>query len=146
MVRGMRPAGTGLWPGRVLMMGGGALLLVGAVVGWLAPRNTALLGWLPALGQVATGTLDVSGFLSAAITALAVIIAVVIGFNATSLQIAGQAHALMSKALQLLTDAATDQLTVTLDLLRRVIGAVDWPEVRGGRRDAGSKQVAPRKA
>ncbi|WP_262401484.1 type ISP restriction/modification enzyme [Actinomadura sp. CNU-125] len=49
---------------------------------------------------------------------------------------AGQAHALMSKALQLLTDSATDELTVTLDLLRRVIGAVDWPRVRGGRRDA----------
>lgn len=49
---------------------------------------------------------------------------------------AGQEHALMSKALQLLTDAATDRLTVTLDLLRRVIGAVDWPAIRAGRRDA----------
>ncbi|WP_182708566.1 type ISP restriction/modification enzyme [Thermomonospora cellulosilytica] len=49
---------------------------------------------------------------------------------------AGQEHALMSKALQLLTDSATDQLTVTLDLLRRVIGAVDWPRVRAGRHDA----------
>jgi hypothetical protein len=76
------------------MAGGGVLLLVGAVVGWLAPRNAAILGWLPTLGQVATDPLDVSGFLSAAITALAVIIAVVIGFNATTLQIAGQAHAL----------------------------------------------------
>jgi hypothetical protein len=76
------------------MTSGGVLLLIGAVAGWLAPRNTTLLGWLPALGQVATGTLDVSGFLSAAITALAVIIAVVIGFNATALQIAGQTHAL----------------------------------------------------
>ncbi|REE97888.1 type ISP restriction/modification enzyme [Thermomonospora umbrina] len=49
---------------------------------------------------------------------------------------AGQEHALMSKALQLLTDSATDQLTVTLDLLRRVIGAVDWPRVRAGHHDA----------
>lgn len=49
---------------------------------------------------------------------------------------ADHAHALMSKALQLLTDSATDQLTVPLDLLRRVVGAVDWPRVRGGRRDA----------
>jgi Type ISP C-terminal specificity domain/N-6 DNA Methylase len=48
----------------------------------------------------------------------------------------GQEHALMSKALQLLTDSATDQLTVTLDLLRRVIGVVDWPRIRKGRRDA----------
>lgn len=42
----------------------------------------------------------------------------------------GQSHALMSKALQLLTDSASDQIQVTLDLLKRVIGAVDWNSIR----------------
>ena len=42
----------------------------------------------------------------------------------------GQSHALMSKALELLTGSATDQLKVTLDLLERVIGAVDWGPIR----------------
>jgi hypothetical protein len=45
---------------------------------------------------------------------------------------AGQAHALMSKALQLLTDSATDQLAVTLDLLRRVVGVLGADRVRAG--------------
>ena len=42
----------------------------------------------------------------------------------------GQSHALMSKALELLTGSATEQLKVTLDLLARVIGAVDWGPIR----------------
>ncbi|MGH3221602.1 MAG: type ISP restriction/modification enzyme [Streptosporangiaceae bacterium] len=42
----------------------------------------------------------------------------------------GQSHALMSKALELLTGSATEQLKVTLDLLERVIGAVDWGPIR----------------
>jgi predicted helicase len=42
----------------------------------------------------------------------------------------GQSHALMSKALELLTGSATDQLKVTLDLLERVIGAVNWGPIR----------------
>jgi hypothetical protein len=43
---------------------------------------------------------------------------------------AGHSHALMSKALELLTGSATEQLKVTLDLLERVIGAVDWGPIR----------------
>ena len=42
----------------------------------------------------------------------------------------GQSHALMSKALELLTGSATDPLKVTLALLERVIGAVDWTTIR----------------
>jgi hypothetical protein len=42
----------------------------------------------------------------------------------------GQSHALMSKALELLTGSATDQLKVTLELLERVIGAVNWGPIR----------------
>ncbi len=48
----------------------------------------------------------------------------------------GKTHSLMGRALQLLTDTtvATD-FRVTLDLLVRVIGQVDWTKVRGGKRD-----------
>lgn len=44
-------------------------------------------------------------------------------------------HSLMSRALQLLTDYVAADFRVTLDLLVRVIGAVDWPKVRAGNRD-----------
>ena len=47
----------------------------------------------------------------------------------------GAHHSLMGKALQLLTDDVAADFKVTLDLLVRVIGAVDWPRVRAGKRD-----------
>jgi hypothetical protein len=74
------------------------LLVVGALIGWAAPPlsrsglASAYLAW--AGSSIAGSRLDLSGYLGADITALAVIIAVVIGFNATTLQIAGQAHSL----------------------------------------------------
>ncbi|PPS88087.1 type ISP restriction/modification enzyme [Streptomyces sp. MH60] len=45
-------------------------------------------------------------------------------------------HALMGKALQLLTDNVNARFTVTLDLLTRTVAQVDWPAVRSGNRDA----------
>jgi hypothetical protein len=48
----------------------------------------------------------------------------------------GKGHSLMGRALQLLTDDVAADFRVTLDLLVRVVGAVDWPRVRSGRRDA----------
>ncbi len=48
----------------------------------------------------------------------------------------GSGHSLMGRALQLLTDDVAADFRVSLDLLVRVIGAVDWPKVRRGRRDA----------
>jgi hypothetical protein len=48
----------------------------------------------------------------------------------------GTGHSLMGRALQLLTDDVAADFRVTLDLLVRVIGAVDWPRVRRGKRDA----------
>ncbi|WP_329133539.1 N-6 DNA methylase [Streptomyces sp. NBC_01476] len=45
-------------------------------------------------------------------------------------------HALMGKALQLLTDNVNERFTVTLELLRRTIAQVDWPAIRTGNRDA----------
>lgn len=48
----------------------------------------------------------------------------------------GTGHSLMGRALQLLTDDVAADFRVTLDLLVRVIGAVNWPQVRRGRRDA----------
>lgn len=47
----------------------------------------------------------------------------------------GSGHSLMGRALQLLTDDVAADFRVTLDLLVRVVGAVDWPKVRSGRRD-----------
>ncbi|MER7970226.1 type ISP restriction/modification enzyme [Streptomyces sp. NPDC096080] len=45
-------------------------------------------------------------------------------------------HALMGKALQLLTDHVDERFTVTLDLLTRTIAEVRWDVVRAGNRDA----------
>jgi hypothetical protein len=47
----------------------------------------------------------------------------------------GDEHSLMGKALQLLTDDVAKDFKVTLDLLVRVVGAVDWTKVRRGKRD-----------
>lgn len=47
----------------------------------------------------------------------------------------GNEHSLMGKALQLLTNDVASDFKVTLDLLVRVVGAVDWPKVRKGKRD-----------
>ncbi|MFI6227599.1 type ISP restriction/modification enzyme [Micromonospora echinospora] len=48
----------------------------------------------------------------------------------------GSTHSVMGKALQLLTDPVSDRFRVTLDLLVRVIGAVEWDHIRTGRADA----------
>ncbi|MET7901976.1 type ISP restriction/modification enzyme [Streptomyces sp. NPDC005355] len=45
-------------------------------------------------------------------------------------------HALMGKALQLLTDNINERFEVTLHLLARTIAAVDWKTIRQGNRDA----------
>lgn len=86
------------WTSRMLTGVGVVLLLLGALAGWLAPRLGLLLGAANGLVQlratVAGSGMDVGGFLGADVTALSVIIAIVIGFSATTLQIAGQAHSL----------------------------------------------------
>src|SRR5258706_6224521 len=83
------------WIARLLTLAGSLLLLAGAAVGWLLP---GLARAVPALAfgdaPLARSVIDSSAYLGADITALAVIIAVVIGFNATTLQIAGQTHSL----------------------------------------------------
>jgi hypothetical protein len=89
--------GTGMVRGtaRTLTVIGALLLVAGGLAGWLWPTMTpALPAAAAARTPLALLHLDVSGYLGADITALAVIIAVVIGFNATTLQIAGQAHSL----------------------------------------------------
>ncbi|WCN04292.1 type ISP restriction/modification enzyme [Streptomyces sp. M92] len=45
-------------------------------------------------------------------------------------------HALMGRALQLLTGNVNERFDVTLDLLRRTISCVDWETIRRGNRDA----------
>jgi hypothetical protein len=47
----------------------------------------------------------------------------------------GGSHSLMGRALQILTDDVGANFGVTLDLLVRVIGAVEWAKVRAERRD-----------
>ena len=56
------------------------------------------------------------------------------GLHAVGTKLAGQ-HSLMARALQLLTDYVAADFKVTIDLLVRVIDAVQWPKVRAGRRD-----------
>lgn len=45
-------------------------------------------------------------------------------------------HALMGKALQLLTDNVNERFEVTLNLLARTVAAVEWEPIRQGNRDA----------
>lgn len=45
-------------------------------------------------------------------------------------------HALMGKALQLLTDNVNERFEVTLNLLARTVAAVEWDVIRQGNRDA----------
>ncbi|MEV8592497.1 type ISP restriction/modification enzyme [Streptomyces sp. NPDC052012] len=45
-------------------------------------------------------------------------------------------HALMGKALQLLTDNVNERFEVTLNLLARTVAAVEWDTIRRGNRDA----------
>jgi N-6 DNA Methylase len=47
----------------------------------------------------------------------------------------GHEHSLMGKGLQLLTDDVAADFRVTLDLLTRVVDAVNWSRVRSGKRD-----------
>ena len=84
------------WTAHGLTAIGLLLLVLGGLTGWLAPSlSTALpVGLDTFTAPLAQGHIDLSGYLGADITALAVIIAVVIGFNATTLQIAGQTHSL----------------------------------------------------
>ena len=71
------------------------LLVAGILVGWIAPWASNALSFLlifhsplPKSGH----NIDINAFLGAYITALAVIIAVLIGYNTSTLQIAGQLH------------------------------------------------------
>ncbi len=82
------------WIATVISWLGGALLLLGAVVGWAIPLIDKVVPSVTSLDAPIPARIDVGGYLGAYLTALAVMIAVVIGFNATTLQIAGQAHSL----------------------------------------------------
>lgn len=62
-----------------------------------------------------------------------------IDLSSTSLHGVGEQlraqHSLMGRALQLLTDQMATDFKVSLELLKRVVNAIDWPRIRGGRRD-----------
>src|SRR2546421_11638669 len=84
------------------------LLVAGFIVGWIAPWVAENVSFLRISGtlfaaffrisltpfSVLGDKIDINAFLGADITALAVIIAVLIGYNASALQIAGQLHSL----------------------------------------------------
>lgn len=81
--------------GAALTVIGTLLLLLGCVVGWVLPYLSLEVPLLSrGMAPLSGSGIDVGGFLGADLTALAVIIAVVIGFNATTLQIASQEHSL----------------------------------------------------
>lgn len=48
----------------------------------------------------------------------------------------GPDHSLMGKALQILTDGVPARFEATLDMMVRVVGAVDWPQIRAAKADA----------
>lgn len=77
----------------IFATGAWVLLAAGVLVGWVYPALASLLGWgrppPPSASHIDPGV-----FLSAELTALSVLIAVVIGFNVTLLQLASQAHSL----------------------------------------------------
>jgi hypothetical protein len=67
------------------------------MAGWVLPALPGVSGWplVSALAQSPAGAhLDTVSILGAAITTLAVIIAVVIGYNVAAIQISGQTHSL----------------------------------------------------
>lgn len=69
------------------------LLIVGVVVGWFAPwagESIRIMHIFLTPLSILGDKIDINAFLGAIITALAVIIAVLIGYNASTLQIAGQ--------------------------------------------------------
>jgi hypothetical protein len=118
----------------VLTIIGTILLLAGVVVGWVLPRIHMEIPLLSGAAMSLSKTgIDVGAFLSADLTALAVIIAVVIGFNATTLQIASQEHSialvravLLSLAPFLLCWCATTGVTLAYFLETPVYVAQLW--------------------
>jgi hypothetical protein len=76
---------------RVLTVLGVGLIVIGLVTGWIVPHLS--VNWFPIQAlqtPVGESGIDTTTFLGADITTLAVIIAVLIGYNVAALQIAGQ--------------------------------------------------------
>ncbi|MFI5273194.1 MAG: hypothetical protein ACHQ4H_09215 [Ktedonobacterales bacterium] len=81
--------------GALLNLTGTLLLIAGAVAGWGLPALSRQFGLFAAAHTTLTSVkLDSSSYLGADITALAVLIAVVVGANGTTLQIASQFYSL----------------------------------------------------
>jgi hypothetical protein len=72
-----------------------SLLVACILIGWFAPWASSNVSFLQIFRtplSISGHTIDINAFLGAYITALAVIIAVLIGYNTSTLQIAGQLH------------------------------------------------------
>jgi len=72
-----------------------SLLVAGILIGWFAPWASKTVSFLQIFRtplSISGPYIDINAFLGAYITALAVIIAVLIGYNTSTLQIAGQLH------------------------------------------------------
>src|SRR4029078_1460190 len=109
-MRGWRLGGTPAI-GVITTSVGVLLLVLGALVGWVFPHLNdwfpSLLDMLPfareALTPVAASGIDPAPIVGADLTTLAVIIAVLIGYNVAALQIAGQTLSLALTRAILLT-------------------------------------------
>ena len=114
-----------------------------AVAGGADPHEQPFLGlardWRALLFPDADDATFADGYAQAVTFALLLARSEDIDITSVSLHTVGQRlhghHSLMGTALQLLTDHVSRDFAVTLQLLVRVVGAVDWPRVRSGRRD-----------
>jgi hypothetical protein len=78
---------------RVPVIGGVCLLVIGAAVGWLLPPLASVSSLFQfAQTRLPAGGLDISGYLGAYITVVALLVAVVTGSSATTLQVATQSR------------------------------------------------------
>lgn len=95
--------------------------------------------WRALLFPTADDTVFADGYAQAVTFALLLARSEDIDLEGVSLHKVGSSlsaeHSLMGKALQVLTDDVAADFKVTLDLLVRVVGAVDWPRVQSGKRD-----------
>jgi hypothetical protein len=72
-----------------------SLLVAGILIGWIAPWASNAISFLLIFRtplSISVHNINIDAILGAYITALAVIIAVLIGYNTSTLQIAGQLH------------------------------------------------------
>jgi Type ISP C-terminal specificity domain/N-6 DNA Methylase len=131
----------GYWVSLVVMHAIGAALDHAITLHSLvtAPEAGLARDWRALLFPTATDNVFADGYAQTVTFALLLARTEDIDLAGVSLHEVGQRlgheHSLMGKALQLLTDDVAVDFKVTLDLLVRVVGAVQWDRIRRGKRD-----------